>query len=93
MLLGCIGDDFTGSTDRANMLGRGGISTIQTIGVPEAPLAAEVDAFVVELKSRQKPTPKAFEQSLRDGACTDSCGIEIHAHPQSPAAHVANCRT
>ena len=34
MLLGCIGDDFTGSTDLANMLVRGGMRTVQTIGVP-----------------------------------------------------------
>ena len=34
MLLGCIADDFTGATDLANMLVRGGMRTIQTIGVP-----------------------------------------------------------
>ena len=33
-LLGCIADDFTGATDLANMLVRGGMRTVQTIGVP-----------------------------------------------------------
>ena len=33
-LLGCIADDFTGATDLANMLVRGGMRTVQSIGVP-----------------------------------------------------------
>ena len=36
MLLGCIADDFTGATDLANMLVRGGMRTVQMIGVPTA---------------------------------------------------------
>ena len=64
MLLGCIGDDFTGSTDLANMLVRGGMRTVQTIGVPEAPLAGDVDAIVVALKSRTNPAAEAVAQSL-----------------------------
>jgi 3-dehydrotetronate 4-kinase len=64
MLLGCIADDFTGATDLANMLVRGGMRTIQTIGVPTAPLAEEVDAVVVALKSRTIPAPDAVAQSL-----------------------------
>jgi uncharacterized protein YgbK (DUF1537 family) len=34
-LLGCIADDFTGATDLANNLVRGGMRTVQIIGVPE----------------------------------------------------------
>lgn len=64
MLLGCIADDFTGATDLANMLVRGGMRTIQTIGVPAAPLAQNVDAVVVALKSRTIPAPEAVAQSL-----------------------------
>lgn len=64
MLLGCIADDFTGATDLANMLVRGGMRTIQTIGIPEAPLAQEVDAVVVALKSRTIPAADAVTQSL-----------------------------
>jgi 3-dehydrotetronate 4-kinase len=64
VLLGCIADDFTGATDLANMLVRGGMRTIQTIGVPAAPLAEQVDAVVVALKSRTIPVQEAVEQSL-----------------------------
>jgi uncharacterized protein YgbK (DUF1537 family) len=64
ILLGCIADDFTGATDLANNLVRGGMRTVQTIGVPEAPLAGEVDAVVVALKSRTIPAAEAVAQSL-----------------------------
>lgn len=64
MLLGCIADDFTGATDLANMLVRGGMRTIQTIGVPEGPLSEKVDAVVVALKSRTNPPAEAVAQSL-----------------------------
>ena len=66
MLLGCIGDDFTGSTDLASMLVRGGMRTVQTIGVPSAPLADPdaIDAVVVALKSRTIPARDAVAQSL-----------------------------
>jgi uncharacterized protein YgbK (DUF1537 family) len=62
--LGCIADDFTGATDLANNLVRAGMRVVQTIGVPDAPLAAEVDAVVVALKSRTLPAAEAIAQSL-----------------------------
>lgn len=34
MILGCIGDDFTGSSDLANTLAKGGMRTVQYNGVP-----------------------------------------------------------
>lgn len=64
MLLGCIADDFTGATDLANNLVRSGMRTLQTIGVPAAPLAADVDAVVVALKSRTIAAAEAVAQSL-----------------------------
>jgi uncharacterized protein YgbK (DUF1537 family) len=64
MLLGCIADDFTGATDLANNLVRGGMCTLQTIGVPTEPLPEEVDAGVVALKSRTVPAAQAVAQSL-----------------------------
>ena len=63
--LGCIADDFTGATDLANNLVRAGMRVVQTIGVPAAPLAAEVDAVVVALKSRTLPAAEAIDQSLQ----------------------------
>ena len=64
MLLGCIADDFTGATDLANMLVRGGMRTIQAIGVPTAPVGQEVDAVVIALKSRTIDAAEAVAQSL-----------------------------
>ena len=32
--LGVIADDYTGATDIASMLVRGGMRTVQTIGIP-----------------------------------------------------------
>ncbi|KXV04191.1 hypothetical protein CR51_14365 [Caballeronia megalochromosomata] len=63
-LLGCIADDFTGATDLANMLVRGGMRTVQTIGVPEAGTRIEADAIVVALKSRTIAAGDAVRQSL-----------------------------
>jgi uncharacterized protein YgbK (DUF1537 family) len=63
--LGCIADDFTGATDLANNLVRAGMRVVQTIGVPNAPLAAEVDAVVVALKSRTIAPQEAIDQSLQ----------------------------
>ena len=63
-LLGCIADDFTGATDLANMLVRGGMRTVQTIGVPQGDQPVEADALVVALKSRTIPAADAIAQSL-----------------------------
>ncbi len=64
-LLGCIADDFTGATDLANNLVRGGMRTVQTIGVPEdATAPIDADAIVVALKSRSIAPADAVAQSL-----------------------------
>ncbi|MFM0490037.1 3-oxo-tetronate kinase [Paraburkholderia graminis] len=63
-LLGCIADDFTGATDLANILVRGGMRTVQTIGVPDQRAKIEADALVVALKSRTIPAKQAVRQSL-----------------------------
>jgi len=64
MLLGCIGDDFTGSSDLANTLAKGGMRTVQYTGVPKDAAAADVQAGVVALKSRSIPAADAVAQSL-----------------------------
>jgi len=64
MLLGCIADDFTGATDLANMLVKGGMRTVQMIDVPTAKLDFDVDAVVVALKSRTIAPADAVAQSL-----------------------------
>lgn len=64
IVLGCIADDFTGATDLANNLVRGGLRVVQTIGVPTESIDAEADAIVIALKSRTIPAKAAIEQSL-----------------------------
>jgi len=65
MLLGAIADDFTGATDLCSMLVRGGMRTVQLIGVPAADdPVPDADAVVVALKSRTAPVRQAVEQSL-----------------------------
>ncbi len=64
MLLGCIGDDFTGSSDLANTLVKGGMAVTQYCGIPQAPAAPGVEAGVVALKTRSVPAAEAVEQSL-----------------------------
>ncbi len=64
MRLGCIGDDFTGSSDLANTLAKGGMRVVQYTGIPDAPAAPDVEAGVVALKSRSIPPAEAVRQSL-----------------------------
>ena len=63
MLLGCIADDFTGASDLALTLAKGGMRTIQFIGVPTGP-TLDCDAGVVALKSRSIPAAEAVRLSL-----------------------------
>jgi uncharacterized protein YgbK (DUF1537 family) len=68
LLLGAIGDDMTGSTDLALMLGKQGISVIQYIGIPQQSVEIKnAQAAVVALKSRTTPVEEAVSESL--GAC------------------------
>ncbi|WP_428699113.1 3-oxo-tetronate kinase [Stappia sp.] len=64
MLLGCIGDDLTGSSDLANTLVKGGMTVTQYCGLPEGPAASDVEAGVVALKTRSLPADEAVAQSL-----------------------------
>jgi len=66
VLLGCIGDDFTGSTDLAGFLVASGMRTIQFTGLPEEKYdLADVDAAVISLKSRTQEPKAAVADSLR----------------------------
>lgn len=65
MLLGAIADDFTGATDLCSMLVRGGMRTVQVIGVPAPGTSVpDADAVVVALKSRTAPVRQAVDESL-----------------------------
>jgi len=77
MLLGCIADDLTGATDLALMLVRGGLRTVQVMGVPEPshPLP-DADAVVVALKSRTSPAKEAVAQSLASADALRQAGAK-----------------
>ena len=64
MKLGCIGDDFTGSSDLANTLAKQGMRAVQYSGIPEGPAATDVEAGVIALKSRSIDPAEAVAQSL-----------------------------
>ncbi len=65
ILFGAVADDFTGATDLANTLVRGGMRTVQLIDVPPPDLPPpDADAVVVALKSRTIPASDAVAQSL-----------------------------
>jgi len=65
LLLGAIGDDFTGSTDLSLMLSKNGLPAVQYIGVPADSFAAgDMPAAVIALKTRTAPAAEAVSQSL-----------------------------
>lgn len=64
MLLGCIGDDFTGSSDLANTLTKAGMRTVQFNGVPGSDTSVETEAAVVSLKTRSIDASEAVRLSL-----------------------------
>ncbi|MEM1427824.1 MAG: 3-oxo-tetronate kinase [Pseudomonadota bacterium] len=65
MKLGCIGDDFTGSSDLANTLAKEGMRVVQYTGVPDGPAPEAVEAGVIALKTRSIALADAVAQSLR----------------------------
>ena len=64
MRLGCIGDDFTGSSDLGLMLAQEGMRVMQYSGTPTQAAEPDVDAGVVALKTRTVAVEKAVEDSL-----------------------------
>lgn len=63
MLLGCIADDFTGASDLANTLAKGGMATILFVGLPRGG-AGDCEAGVIALKTRSIAADDAVAQSL-----------------------------
>ena len=77
MLLGCIADDLTGATDLALTLTRGGMRTVQVMGVPEDCSAyADFDAVVVALKSRTNLVDEAVRWSLESCDALQAAGAQ-----------------
>ncbi len=79
MLLGCIGDDFTGSSDLANTLAKQGMRTTLYSGIPSSAGVASsdsgVEAGVVAIKSRSIPVEDAIRQSIEalEWLCKQGC--------------------
>jgi uncharacterized protein YgbK (DUF1537 family) len=63
VLLGCIADDSTGASDLANTLAKGGMRTLQFIGIPRAEDAGDCEAAVIALKTRSIAAEEAVRQS------------------------------
>lgn len=65
MHLGVIADDFTGASDVANTLTKGGLYTVQFLGLPAEGTRTDCDAGVVALKTRSIAAQDAVRQSLQ----------------------------
>lgn len=65
-VFGCIADDFTGASDAASFLVKGGMSVRLYNGIPERPEDGDsAQAIVIALKSRTQETAQAVDDSLR----------------------------
>lgn len=64
MILGCIGDDFTGSSDLGLTLANRGMRVTQYCGIPDRPADPSVEAGIVALKTRTCPAEEAVSESL-----------------------------
>ena len=83
ILLGAIGDDFTGSTDLALTLGKHGMNVQQYIGVPKGPVEAEdIQGAIVALKSRTVPVKDAVQQSM------DACDWLLAQGPDKSCSNI-----
>ena len=70
MLIGVIGDDFTGSSDIANNLKKAGMSVTMYTGIPKNLNKKKTSqAAVIALKIRTAPIKKAVEESLNALEC------------------------
>lgn len=68
MILGCIADDFTGASDAASFLVKGGMTTLLLCDNPDSWEKIDVsgrDAVVIALKTRNCPAKQAVEEALR----------------------------
>jgi 3-dehydrotetronate 4-kinase len=65
MYLGVIADDFTGASDIANTLAKGGLATTQFFGLPQGQALQDCDAGVISLKTRSIDAGEAVDESLR----------------------------
>lgn len=67
IILGCFGDDFTGSSDAASFIKKGGLHTILINGIPDEDYRVPegTEAIVIALKTRTEMVETAVEESTR----------------------------
>ena len=66
MLIGVIGDDFTGSSDIANNLKKAGMSVSMYAGIPKKKSQKpSSQAIVIALKTRTIPVKEAIKESTK----------------------------
>ncbi len=77
-VLGCIADDFTGASDAASFLVKGGMSVQLYNGVPAQPSDADnsAQALVIALKSRTQKTEEAVADSVAAARFLLECGVK-----------------
>lgn len=78
LLLGCIGDDFSGSSDAASFISAGGLNTILVDGVPDEGFIIPdgCEAIVIALKTRSCAAEHAVEESKRAARWLEAQGVE-----------------
>jgi len=62
--LGVVADDFTGASDIANTIAKGGVATVLAFNGAPADLPGDFGACVVALKTRSIPAADAVRQSV-----------------------------
>lgn len=94
MHLGVIADDFTGASDIANTLAKGGLSTIQFLGLQDSNAPAGCEAGVVALKTRSIVAADAVAQSrqaldwLKRQGCTQFIFKYCSTFNSTPAGNI-----
>lgn len=76
IILGCIADDFTGASDAASFLVKGGMKTLLFNGVPSEENLEECQAVVIALKTRTQETKAAVRDTLEAATWLKKQGAE-----------------
>lgn len=76
LVLGCIGDDFTGSSDAASFLVNAGVRTILLNGIPKNMPDLDCEAVVIALKTRSIAKTQAVRDSLEALQWLEARGAE-----------------
>lgn len=75
---GCVADDFTGASDAASFLVRGGMSVQLFNGIPseESRMITDVQAVVIALKSRTQKTEEAVSDTIQAFKWMEQRGVK-----------------